>query len=352
MTHQLNLFLLLFGALQGGLLSLWLFRSGRRRLANTYFAFFITVVGLQLVFKVITKAWLMDHASFAYNVSYSLPFLIGPLLYLYIKARKEKMFNKKDLFHFVPFGISMLGVVLGMYFWFYGLQFHPYVVAGLQITSLCAYAFAAYRLGNVQLKPFILMVAISEAIIAVTLAVMYVYYPGFPDVRLLFLVLTALIYWISYQAISKPDLFVETDNQPVVSIGFSKNPKYAHSSLKETEAKRIEDTLHTLMQKEKLYLDSGLTIDTLANKLGTSRHHLSQVLNERIKRTYGDFITDLRLEESCRRLSNRANFRFTIAAIALDSGFSSVSSFNDVFKKKYGMTPSKFRDEHLNKMSA
>ncbi|HEX6890394.1 MAG TPA: helix-turn-helix transcriptional regulator [Chryseolinea sp.] len=352
MTHQLNLFLLLFGALQGGLLSLLLFRNRRRRLANTYFAFFITVVGLQLIFKVITKAWLMGHASFAYNVSYSFPYLIGPLLYLYIKARKEKVFNMKDLFHFLPFGISMLGVALAMFFWFYILQFHPYVIAGLQITSLCAYAFAAYRLGNIELRPFIIMVTVAEAIIAVTLAVMHVYYPEFPDVRLLFLVLTALIYWISYKAIAKPDLFIETETSPIVSIGFSKNPKYAHSSLKETEARRIEDTLHAMMQKEKLFLDSGLTIDTLAHKLGTSRHHLSQVLNERIKRTYGDFITDLRLEESCRRLSNRANFRFTIAAIALDSGFSSVSSFNDVFKKRYGMTPSKFRDEHLNKMSA
>ncbi|HMG94449.1 MAG TPA: helix-turn-helix transcriptional regulator [Chryseolinea sp.] len=352
MTHQLNIFLLLFGALQGGLLSLLLFRNRRRHLANTYFAFFITVVGLQLIFKVITKSWLMGHASFAYNVSYSFPYLIGPLLYLYIKARKENIFSKKDLLHFIPFGISMMGVALSMLFWFNVLQFHSYVDAALQITSLCAYGFAAYRLGNTELRPFIIMVAVSEAIIAVTLAVMHVYYPDFPDIRMLFLVLTALIYWISYQAMSKPDLFIEGETLPVVSIGFSKNPKYAHSSLKDTEAKRIEEALHSIMNRDKLYLESDLTIDTLANKLGTSRHHLSQVLNERIKKTYGDFITDLRLEESCRRLSNRANYRFTIAAVALDSGFSSVSSFNDVFKKRYGMTPSKFRDEHLNKMSA
>jgi len=239
-----------------------------------------------------------------------------------------------------------------MLFWFYILQFPPYVIAGLQIISLVAYALASYRLGNVELRPFIGMVLVSEIIIAITLAVMYMYYPAFQDARLLFLVLTALIYWISYQAISKPDLFIETENSPIVSFGFSKIPKYAHSSLKETEAKRIEDALQTIMQKDKLFLDSDLTIDTLANKLGTSRHHLSQVLNERIRKTYGDYITDLRLEESRRRLSNRADFRFTIAAIALDSGFSSVSSFNDVFKKRYGMTPSKFRDEHLNKMSA
>ena len=169
---------------------------------------------------------------------------------------------------------------------------------------------------------------------------------------MLFLVLTALVYWISYKAISKPDLFIELETATIVSLGLTKNPKYAHSSLKDEEAIRIESELHQRMASDRLYLDSELTIDSLALKLGTTRHHLSQVLNERIKKTYGDFITDLRLEESCKRLSTPSNYRFTIAAIALDSGFSSVSSFNDVFKKRYGVTPSKFREQHLNKMSA
>lgn len=352
MTHQLNIFLLLFGALQGGLLSIWLFRNERKRLANNYFGIFITVVGLQLIFKVITKAWLMDNASIPYLLSYNLPFLVGPLLYLYIKARKQNLYRRRDLIHFIPFGLFFLGTLLAKFFWFFILSYHPYVMASLQITSLCAYAFASYRLGNAELRHFIIVVLIAEVVIAITLAVMQVFHPNFPDVRLLFIVLTALIYWISYKAISKPDFFIERELTPVVSIGLSKGQKYAHSSLKEEEASRIETALTNIMQKEKLFLDSDLTIDILAARLNTSRHHLSQVLNERLKKTYGDFVTDLRLEESRRRLSDRANYRFTIAAIALDSGFNSVSSFNDVFKKRYGITPSKFRVEHLNKMSA
>ncbi|MBA4055711.1 MAG: hypothetical protein C0490_13430, partial [Marivirga sp.] len=208
------------------------------------------------------------------------------------------------------------------------------------------------RLGGIQLRQFIFMVVLAEVIIAVTLAVMQVYHPNFPDVRLLFLVLTFLLYWISYKAISKPDLFIESESPPLLSLGLEKNNKYAHSSLKPEEAGRIETLLHHVMAIEKLFLDSSLTVDLLASKLNTSRHHLSQVLNERIKKSYGDFITELRLEEARTRLSNKANYRFTIAAIALDSGFNSVSSFNDVFKKRFGITPSKFRDQHINKMSA
>jgi len=352
MTHQINIFLLLFGALQGSLLSLWLFRSQRKRLANIYFALFLTVVGLQLVLKVISKGWLMTNLSFPYGFSYYMPYLVGPLLYLYVKARNEDVFRRRDLRHFIPFGVAVTGVLLGKLFWVYILQFHPYTTAILQITSLCMYGYFSLKLGCQKLRSFIFLVVVSETVIAITLAVMQVFYPHFPDVRLLFLVLTALVYWISYKAISKPDLFIELETAPIVSFGLTKNPKYAHSSLKDEEAIRIESDLHQRMVNDHLYLDSDLTIDSLASKLGTTRHHLSQVLNERIKKTYGDFITDLRLEESCKRLSTPSNYRFTIAAIALDSGFSSVSSFNDVFKKRYGVTPSKFREQHLNKMSA
>ncbi len=352
MTNQLNIFLLLFGALQGGLLSLWLLRKQQSRLSNIYLAVFLITVGIQLTMKVISKTWLMDHVRLLYFLSYSLPYLVGPLLYLYIKTRKDNTFRKRDLFHFVPFLVSITGVLLAALFWFYPLSFHPYTTGLLQITFLLGYGYLALRPGELRFRKFIIMVVVAEIIIAATLAVMQVYHPRFPDVRLLFLILTVLIYWISYKAISEPDLFVEEEKSQVVALGFRKSAKYAHSSLKPEEATRIENELKQVMVTEKLFTDSTLTIDALASKLSTSRHHLSQVLNERIQRSYADFITDLRLDEARSRLSTRENYRFTIAAIALDSGFNSVSSFNDVFKKRFGTTPSKFRDQHLNKMSA
>lgn len=106
------------------------------------------------------------------------------------------------------------------------------------------------------------------------------------------------------------------------------------------------------MQEAKLFTDPSLTIDTMASRLQTSRHHLSQIINERIQKTYGDYINELRLEEACRRLSDPANLRYTIASIALDSGFSAVSSFNDSFKKQFQVTPSQYREQALKSKSA
>jgi AraC-like DNA-binding protein len=106
------------------------------------------------------------------------------------------------------------------------------------------------------------------------------------------------------------------------------------------------------MSNEKIFTDSKLTIDKLAGLLNTTRHHLSQVLNERIRRPYNEYISDLRLEEAQLRLSDPKSFRYTIASIALDSGFSTVSTFNEAFKKKFGMTPSAFRHQPSNQKSA
>jgi AraC-like DNA-binding protein len=344
MTQQINIFLLLFGALQGILLSLWFLKNEKKRLANLYFAFFLLVIGLQLTFKVITKMWLMENVFYAYNVSYKLPYIIGPLLYLYVKARKDNSFYIWDLLNFLPFVAA--GIIANFY------DVHPYFQAFFQILSLVVYGILSLRLKNFRLNKFIATVVSAEVLVAITLAVMYMYYPKFSDVRLFFICLTVLIYWVSYKAISQPDLFVETVAHNVIKLEMQRTRKYAHSSLKSEESKRIAQELQHLMYKEKAYIDSSLTIDSLSAKIRTSRHHLSQVINEHLNKTYLDLITELRLDEARRKLSDPSNLRFTIAALALDSGFNSVSNFNEVFKKQFGTTPSRFRDQQLKKMSA
>lgn len=351
MTNQLNIFLLLFGALQGWLLSLWFLKNQGKKISNLYFALFLIVVGSQLTFKVISKGWLMENVRLAYFFSYDLPYLAGPLLYLYVAARKRNKFRTIQVLHFLPFAVAILLTIAAVSFKSFTIRLHPYTDLVFQLISISAYSIMALRAGNPALTVFIRAVWIAESIIMITLAVMVLYYPIFPDVRLLFLLLTILIYWISYQAISKPDLFLETSTVPLFEL-VKKGPKYAHSSLRSEEANRLETALSQLMANEKLYLDPDLTIEILAARLNSSRHHISQVLNERLQKTYADYIADLRLEESRNRLSDPANNRFTIAAIALDSGFNSVSSFNEIFKRRYQMTPSKFRDQQLKKMIA
>ena len=345
MSPQVNIFILMFGALQGILLSVWMLRYEKKKISNRYLSAFLIVVGLQLTFKVISKTWVMDNAWIPYVISYKLPYLIGPLLYLFVRSRQVETWKPLDLLHFIPFAFFT-----AIEFFWNGPSFHAYAQAAFQATSLGIYTFLSLRLSNTLVKQFVAFVASAEFIIIVTLAVMFVYYGRFPDVRLLFMVLTILIYWISYKVLSRSSLFFQAS--PAFMALPSRNVKYAHSSLKSEEATRIVNNLAAVMQDAKLFADASLTIETLADRLHTSRHHLSQVINERFHKTYGDYISELRLEEARRRLRDPANLRYTIASIALDSGFSTVSSFNDSFKKQFQVTPSQYREQALKSKSA
>ena len=346
MSHQVNIFILLFGAAQGILLSLWMLRHEKRKLSNVYLSAFLIIVGLQLTFKVVNKMWMTDYALIPYVISYKLPYLIGPLLYLFVRCRNDETWKPHHLLHFLPFALFT-----ALEFLWSGAHFHPYTQAFFQTTSLAIYTFLSLRLSNPLVKQFVAFVASSEFIIIVTLAVMFVYYGRFPDVRLLFIILTVLIYWISYKILSRSPIFFHV-NAAVMALPSGRNVKYAHSSLKPEEADRIMSNLTTIMTETKLFAEPSLTIDSLAARLHTSRHHLSQVINERLRKTYGDYICELRLEEARRRLSDPANLRFTIASIALDAGFNAVSSFNDAFKKQFQLTPSQYREDALKSKSA
>lgn len=351
MANQINIVILLAGALQGWLLSIWFFKHHRRDISHIYIVALLAVVSLQLTSKVISKGWLMTNTNAFYFMSYQFPYLAGPLIYLYIRSLKQKRLSPAYLVHFLPFIIFTLIRLAPLDDQFAMLRMHPYTVAILQLISLLSYSYYALRLATVHAKRFVKIFTAVEVIIIITLALMVVYYGRFPDVRVLFISLTVLIYWVTFQVVARSAPFFTGDDS-LLSITRVSQPKYAHSTLKSDEADRIVKVLDETMKREKLYLDSGLTIDTLAGKIKTSRHHLSQAINERLQKTYAEYVSDLRLDEACGRLRNASFYRFTIAAIALDSGFSSVSGFNEVFKKRFQTTPSVYREQALKKMIA
>ncbi len=367
MTNQLNIFFLLFGAIQGLLISFFLLKNVRRERSQLFLILFLTVVGLQLTFKVISKLWLWENARGIYHLSYSLPYLAPPLLYWFVASRiQDKKFHFIQLLNFFPFAVSFLLILLADVLnidigFVLGWLLRDYVACVFQLLNLSVFATLTFQIVasstdsiRIGLRQFVVLASICEAIIIFAIAILHHYYGSIPDLRLLFLVLTFMIYWISYKLVLQPDLFLSERMQvQLVEMKVEPQPsKYAHSGLKSEEADRITALLNDAMIRNKLFLNADLTIDTLASTLKVSRHYLSQVLNERFQKSYFDYLTTYRLEEARARLIESKYNHYTIAAIALDSGFSSVSSFNEAFKKQYSTTPSKFRVHARKQMSA
>lgn len=119
--------------------------------------------------------------------------------------------------------------------------------------------------------------------------------------------------------------------------------KYEKSGLGEKEAAALLTRLEEHMQSAKPWLDADLTIEDLALSLGVPRHHLTQVINDRLRRNFYRYVNECRVEEVRRKIALGEAERLSILGVALDAGFNSKSAFNEAFKGILGCTPSEYR---------
>jgi AraC-like DNA-binding protein len=97
-----------------------------------------------------------------------------------------------------------------------------------------------------------------------------------------------------------------------------------------------------------LYRESGLTIERVAEVLKTPTHRLRIVINQGLgHRNFASFVNGYRLAYAKAALADPVRGRDTILAIAYESGFASLQTFNRVFKDVEGDTPTGFREKRL-----
>jgi AraC-like DNA-binding protein len=66
-------------------------------------------------------------------------------------------------------------------------------------------------------------------------------------------------------------------------------------------------------------------------------------LNKNLNINFYTLINDYRVAEVQEKLKGKESKKYTLLAMAEDSGFQSKASFNRIFKNKTGMSPSKYR---------
>ncbi len=143
-----------------------------------------------------------------------------------------------------------------------------------------------------------------------------------------FLLLLVAVFWI-YKWYIKRQLDIKR-----------KKMRYSTSKLDHQKAEQINKRLLSLLQTEKIYLEPDINLHKLADKLQVKSNYLSQVINQFHKRNFYEFINTYRIEEAQKLLKETS---LKIEAVAYDSGFNSLSTFNAVFKKIVGKTPSQYR---------
>jgi len=119
--------------------------------------------------------------------------------------------------------------------------------------------------------------------------------------------------------------------------------RYQGSSLDSQIADECVGKLKRVMEVEKVYRDEKISLQTLAEKVSTTPHILSQVLNERLNRNLSDFINSYRVEEARKIFESPSGSEKKNSTVAGDVGFNNLGVFYKAFKKFTGMTPNEYK---------
>jgi YesN/AraC family two-component response regulator len=100
------------------------------------------------------------------------------------------------------------------------------------------------------------------------------------------------------------------------------------------------------MRTRRPWLEPELSLDQLSAQLSVKPRMLSQLINETLNQNFFDFVNRYRIEEAKRLLTNPVDKKITVLEVLYEVGFNSKSSFNTLFKKYTGLTPSEFKKQH------
>lgn len=152
-------------------------------------------------------------------------------------------------------------------------------------------------------------------------------------------------------------LFVAVDLDPdkgttddKISIDDSELPKTVTVPKKTTilpgQLISYVDSMKSFMDNKSPYLQSDFQIVDLANELNIPVHHCSFVINSSFDKNFRDWINGYRITFFIRQYPLKSD-RMTIEAIAYESGFKSLTTFYNAFKKETGLMPKAFFSQQL-----
>lgn len=362
----------LLAAVQGFLLTLILITKRNNRTANRILAFATFSLSIDLVSALYySKGWYVQ-APYFMGISYPFAFLYGPLFYLYARfvSKSEQRFQKTDWLHFLPVVIIYLfcipeflypaeqkiefvnNMMHGIHALKFGIIEGIIPVQGIfytlwTITIVREYnhrirnSFSNIDLINLNWLTYVTLGMILIWSLVAVLYIIRIIIPVQQGVNVALQVsISVLIYFIGYKGLQQPEIFFPSSE---VHSENSESEKYKRSGLSDGLAEDIKQKLVLCMTSEKLFLDNELTMQRLAERMNISNHNLSEVINSKMNTSYYDFINHHRVEEFKRRIADPANDPFNLLSIAFDSGFKSKGTFNSIFKKFTGMTPSEYK---------
>lgn len=308
----------------------FLFFFDKKNISSKLLGGLFLVVGLR-VFKSTFYIFTDDISLWFINLGFAAHYFIGPLLLLYIQSLKvDFQWRRWYVLHFLPGILTlMLSVWLTLgNFWYSGgytvLLFHSILYLGLTLLML----FKQKR--SVSAEQFIWGIILTLGLFIF----LFTYFSNY-ELRLnpyhyAPLIYAGVVYILSFYLIKKRVLIFAVDG------------KYRNINIDTDQAENFRSKIMKHYEGQQPYLNNDYSLSELSMDLKIPKHLLSHIFSSQIKLSFIDFTNKYRIEQA--KILLKENPNFTVSSVAFDSGFNSLSSFNQAFKKFTNNTPSKYRD--------
>ncbi len=364
--------LLWLGGIQGILLSVLLLSHKSNQPANRYLGSGIFFLSIELIYFILNFTNNLSSYKYLMIVLFFLPFIYVPFLYLYLAELTERNLNSKKIsVQFLPLLLSVFFIITVLFIkqlsfsellnelylgeiWFVKVLNNIKPLYGIGFLGLFVFKINKHNkklkksfsnLDKINLIWFRnLMIAMLIIGGTVTLQHLFEIFYNEKSILdyLIFISIAVFIYLIGFLGLKQPQIFSQNMKENI-----QETHKYKKSGLTDETAENYINQLLEMMKEEKPYLNPNLTLYDLSKRLDISPHNLSEIINTKLNQNYYDFINRYRVEEFESNLLKDEFKNFTILVVAFESGFKSKSSFNTVFKKFTGMTPTEYKNQEL-----
>ncbi len=364
-------FALMMTACQSFLLALLLLLKKHKRPSHSILAAFLALqaimaVYLMLIYGGTTSTWFIKHFAPNEIKIMGIPLLMqGLLLYWYTKAVLYNSLALKRSELIVALVCVLPMVVMAGYNWYVPRprqEIIRYDFLVLEIAQACSIFYCFMCLQQIKKYKQLIKNVFSDIeridfhwlkVLTISFLVLWLWWmlvnlmaalnqPAISNFMgqlhnyLIFILINVLVFTsLSYSAVLEN-----------IDLDYTKNNK------KTKVNKDLVSQVEEQMKQERYYLISDITLDSLALKLGMQARTLSTVINRHYRQNFYEFINHYRVEEAKSLLADPQNSDKSIQEIFESAGFNSKSTFNALFKKIAGRTPTEYRKKHSKSVTA
>lgn len=194
-----------------------------------------------------------------------------------------------------------------------GLLWFLLLMACMLIVSYAHYRYKGNYLGKSTLAPMLLNSMVYSVMLGVSLLLL--------------------------RQVQSPINWEQPLGSPLESTEETQN--YQKSSLPTASMIELEEKINKAMRQDRIFLDSGLSLASLSNRLKVPPHYLTQTMNMHMGKNFFEIVNAHRIQTACELLVQHPPL--SLEQVAAQSGFNALPAFSRNFKKITGTTPIAYR---------